>query len=533
MKVKSPYSYLIDMGEGNIRHVYANKIRKFVARIEGCGIIAENDTDFGRVMVPVSDVCNSGVPSDRLSDDQMGHLDAQQRVELLQLLDEFNDCFSDKPGLCEAVTHRIITSSDFVPKQMHPYRIPELLKPEVDRQIKELLDLGLIQPSVSPMASPIVCVSKKGGGVRLACDYRYLNSFTIGDAFPMSTVNETLMKIGTAKYISTFDAKSGYWQISVAAQDRWLTSFITHDGLYEWLRMPFGLKNAGATFVRAVRIVLHPVREFSASYVDDMGVGSENWTSHLSHIHQFLTIIRDVGMTLNLAKCDFAKPEVKFVGHLVGSGVRKPDPQRLEGISKMGKPQTKREVRKLLGALGYYREYIPRFAAIAKPLTDLTSKKSPKMLPWGEEHRRAFERLRDILCSSLELSVPKVGEPFILHSDASGCAVGATLGQLDDEGKEKPLAFASQKLTASQCSWSTIEREAYAIIWALNRFRDLIYGSKITAFCDHNPLQYIRECATKSSKLTRWALALQEYDVHLCYTKGSENVVADYLSRNV
>ena len=150
-----------------------------------------------------------------------------------------------------------------------------MLKDEVDRQIAELLSMGLIRRSNGPMASPIVCVAKKDGGVRIACDYCYLNTYTVGDAFPMATVNDTLNKLGFAKYISTFDAKSGYWQIPIREEDCWLTAFITHDGLYEWVRMPFGLKNAGATFIRAVRAVLQPTIEFSESYVDDMGVGSQ------------------------------------------------------------------------------------------------------------------------------------------------------------------------------------------------------------------------------------------------------------------
>jgi len=168
--------------------------------------------------------------------------------------------FVNKPGLCDVVEHHIVTTPQFVPKLMRPYRVPELLK--LDRQINELLDLGLIQPSNSPMASPIVCVAKKQGGVRIACDFRYVNSFTIGDAFPMPTANETLHKIGAAKFISTFDAKLGYWQIPLAKEDRCLTAFVTHDGLYKWVRMPFGLKNAGATFIRAVRMVLQPMRDF-------------------------------------------------------------------------------------------------------------------------------------------------------------------------------------------------------------------------------------------------------------------------------
>ena len=458
VKVKSPYSYLIDMGQGNIRHVHANKIRRYMARVQGCGVIADSDTDFGRVLIPGTVFNKNDLPSVRAESSMTEHLDERQQSELFQLLDEFADCFQEKPGLCEVVTHRIVTTPEFVPKQMRPYRVPEIFRSEVDRQIKELLDQGLIRPSLSPMASPIVCVAKKTGGVRIACDYRYLNSFTVSDAFPMSTINETLSKIGAARFISTFDAKSGYWQIPVAEQDRWLTAFVTHDGLYEWLRMPFGLKNAGATFVRAVRIVLQPIRDFSQSYVDDMGVGSNEWYEHLDHIRRFLSIMRSVGMTLNLAKCDFCKSEVKFVGHFVGSGIRRPDPQRLEGLAKMEQPRTKRELRKILGAFGYYRDYIPHFAEIVKPLTDLTSNKTPKVLPWEERHQVAFEHLRSELCSPHVLRTPRIGHPFVLHTDASGVAVGATLGQIDEEDVEQPLAFASQKLTETQCAWSTIER---------------------------------------------------------------------------
>jgi len=141
--------------------------------------------------------------------------------------------------------------------------------------------MQLIQPSTSPMASPIVCVLKKQGGIRLAVDYRYLNSFTVSDAFPMPTVNDCLLKLGAANFISTFDAKSGYWQLPVAEEDRWLTAFVTNDGLYKWVRMPFGLKNAGTTFVRAMRIMLSPIKDFTEAYVDDMGVGSASWKSHL------------------------------------------------------------------------------------------------------------------------------------------------------------------------------------------------------------------------------------------------------------
>jgi len=194
-------------------------------------------------------------------DDKIAHLQPDQQQEIHQLLNEFAEEFDDRPGRCDAVVHRIQTTDGFVPQHMRPYRVPDAFKMEVDRQIQDLLDKGLIRPSNSPMASPIVCVAKKDGGVRIAGDYRYLNLFTVGDAYPMPTIDEVLRSIGKGQFISTFDARSGFWQIPLAEEHRWLTAFVTHDVLYEWFRMPFGLKNAGATFGRAVRSMLRLIHE--------------------------------------------------------------------------------------------------------------------------------------------------------------------------------------------------------------------------------------------------------------------------------
>ena len=191
-------------------------------------------------------------------------------------------------------------------------------------------------------------------------------------------------------------------------EDRWLTAFVTDEGLYEWVPMPFGLRNAGATFERAITSILLPLQQFSGSYVDDMAVGSFDWSAHVTHLRQFLATIRAAGLTLSLAKCEFARSEVRLLGHLVGSGVKRADLQHLSAIATIPKPTTKRELRRLLGALGYYREYIPHFALIAKPLTDLTNKRAPCVIEWRRSMRghsspfkRSYALLRRWYCQIL------------------------------------------------------------------------------------------------------------------------------------
>jgi len=533
IRVRSPYSYDVEMPDGSRRQLHANKLRPFVARVQHIGIIKEQDRDFGVVEhVPISaDKQTESLPSQRITSDKLQHLEPQQRQALLAVLDDFADVFSDFPGLCTVVQHEIHVTSDFRPRMTRAYRVPEILKREIERQVDELLMAGFIVPSRSPMASGVVCVLKPDKSIRMACDYRYLNSYSIGDGHPMPVLSEVIYRVGQARYTTVCDAKSGYYQLLVKPEHRWLTAFTTHHGLWEWTRMPFGLKSAGNSFVRAVQAILHPIRDFSDSYVDDLSVFSDDFDGHLCHLRQFLTVVRASGLTLNLKKCSFAKQEVKYLGHIIGCGLHRPDPERLKAVAEMKPPTTKKQLRQVLGLLSYYRSYVKNFAEIAKPLTDLTGGKKPTALKWGDTEQRAFDTLRRLVCESPVCSVPVPGKPFNLYTDASAIMVGCQLAQCDDVGVEHPVAFASQKLTATQCAWSVIEREAFAIVWSLNRFRNIIFGSRITVFTDHNPLKFLSEGAPKSAKLTRWSLGLQEYDLILKYTRSACNSVADCLSR--
>jgi Reverse transcriptase (RNA-dependent DNA polymerase) len=265
--------------------------------------------------------------------------------------------FSETPGLCNQLQHEIKISDDFAPKRLKPYKIPEKFKPQVDREIQELLRLGLIQESNSPMTSPLVCIMKPNSNdIRLVVDFRYLNGYTIADPVGPPDMLSVIQRIGNAKYITTFDGKSSYWTIPIKPEDRWLTAFLCDDGSeYEWTRAAFGLKNSGSSFVRMLNKALQPIRQFAASFVDDCAIYSNEWEDHLKHVDRFLQVIQQCGLTLTLKKSEFAKSEVKFCGQIIGSGNRRIDPDKMRAISEIKKPENKRNVRQLLGIFGWYR----------------------------------------------------------------------------------------------------------------------------------------------------------------------------------
>jgi hypothetical protein len=567
VEIKSDYSYMVEI-DNAIYHIHANRLRKYNVRVDevncayaslpvvesgmvnecNCAVIYERDTDFGNIEVvnpPGEQMYNSELlPSQRVSEEQVNHLAPWQRKQLFAVLDKYAMCFSESPGLCNVIQHEIPVTADFKPKRLPAYRVPENLKESVNTQIKQLLDLGIIKPSKSPMSSPVVCVIKgqkpidgkiTPDKVRICVNYQYVNKFTVPDVLPLPNISEVIQRVGNAKFISLFDARSGYHQLPVKFDDQWLTGFVCDLGFFEFTRCPFGMRSSGASFVRAIHEIINPIREFVEAYVDDMAVYSDDWTKHLNHINEYLLHIKNSGLTLNLSKCEFAKPEIKYVGHIVGSGKRLPDPEKVEAVMNLKVPESKKQVRQIMGLFSHFRDYIPLFSEVAKPITDLTLKRVPSRVPWGREQQNSFDDLKHLLCRAVQqpLSIIVPGRPFCLYVDASDYAVGCVLGQCDVTGKEQPVAFASSKFTTTQCNWATIEKEAYACIWALQKYRHWLFGSVTTLYSDHNPLTYLSESSPKSAKLMRWALALQEFNILFRYRAGRLNQAADCVSRMV
>lgn len=290
----------------------------------------------------------------------------------------------------------------------------------------------------------------------------------------------------------------------------------------------------GVMFTRAMQDLLRPHKQYADAYVDDAAIMSMSFLEHMGHLDKVLGAFEEVSMMLKLRKASFCKPAIKFLGHVVGSSRKSIAEDRVVAIHALPEPSTKRQLCGYLGLANFFRQFIPSFAQIAFPLTEMTKKDAPAVVKFNDQQRAAFLAIKNALCEATSPYVPSNTKPFILRTDASDIAIGGCLAQLDDKGVEHPAAFMSIKLTPAQRRYSTIEREALAIVLCLARWDWMLFASHIDLYCDHNPLSYVVTGAVNSSKLTRWALAISRYDIDISfnYIAGPLNVVSDYLTHS-
>ena len=348
------------------------------------------------------------------------------------------------------------------------------------------------------------------------------------DAYPMPRMEEMFESIGSATVVSTLDLASGYWQIPLAPGSREKTAFATPFGLFVFEVMPFGLHNAPAIFQRMMDHVLRDCQDFARAYINNIAVFSHSWEEYLSHLQQFFNRLQLAGLTVKLKKCRFGGQEVSYLGHVIGGGRLLADPTKLQAVRDYPRPVTKRDVRAFLGLVGYYRRFIPHFATVAAPLTDLTCKCRLQHVTWNAETEIAFQKLKDLLVETPVLGVADPSRSYVLQCDASERGLGAVLSQADRQGDEHPIAYASRKLLPRETKYSTIEKNVWPS--ALKFFHIYLYGQSFVIQTDHQPLAWLQRMKNSNSRLTRWALAVQPYCLTLVHRKGADNGNADGLS---
>jgi transposase InsO family protein len=457
-------------------------------------------------------------------------LSDEQRRQVTQLLTEYRNQLSDVPGRSTLGFHDI-KLTDSKPIRSRPYPVPHALRETIKKEVKTMLDLGVIEESESPYASPLCIVVKPDGTNRCCVDMRKLNQITVFDAEPTPIQDEIFSKLVNDNFFTKIDMSKGYWQVPMSEDAKPMTAFITHDGLYQFKVMPFGLVNSSASFSRLMRKLLRGIKCVD-NYIDDILIHTPTWEEHIEKLAEVLERVRKANMTARPSKCYVGYDKVEFLGHVVGNGQLQPNPSKLEAIRDAPRPQTKTQLRSLLGLLNYYRSFIPNFAAIASPLTDKTRKGEPNRIKWDDSQELAFKTLKVKLTQSPILHLPDIDKQFILRTDASEVGIGAVLLQ-EFDGEKFPIAYASRKLNKAQRNYSVMEKESLAVVWGVQKFEPYLYGREFMLETDHQPLLCMQRSKVANGRIMRWALALQPYRYRMVAIKGKDNVGADYLSRSI
>lgn len=458
------------------------------------------------------------------------HLTRMQQTRLNALLERNLALIGNGLG-CTDVTAHVINATGPPIKQRY-YPLSPVMQAHVNKELDEMMKLGVIEKSKSPWSSPIVLVKKKNGDYRFCVDFRKLNAVTEKDGYPLPYVNHTLDKLKDAHYLSTVDIKSAYWQVPVSEESRKYTAFtVPGQGLFQFRRMPFGLHNAPATWQRLIDSVLGPELEpYVLVYLDDIVIVTKTFEEHLKILEEVFKRLRDAKLTISIEKCHFCRPELKYLGYVVDKNGLHCDPDKVKAMLEIPPPNTVKEVRSVIGTFSWYRRFIPDFSTLISPLTALL-KKNRKFV-WTEECETAFHKIKECLVTAPILNCPDYDLPFVVQTDASGYGLGAVLTQPHPDG-DRVISYLSRSLTRQERNFSTTERECLAVLWAIEKLRPYLEGVPFTVITDHYSLVWLQNLQGPSGRLARWAVRLQQYDFKIVHRKGKNHIVPDTLSRSV
>nr|XP_027068970.1 uncharacterized protein LOC113694266 [Coffea arabica] len=441
-----------------------------------------------------------------------------------------------------------VLEEDAKPVRQAQRRLNPLKMEVVKKEILKLLDVGIIFAiSDSPWVSPVQVVPKKAGvtveanqtgelvsvrkptGWRQCIDYRRLNAVTKKDHFPLPFIDQMVERLAGRAYYCFLDGFSGYFQIAIAPEDQEKTTFTCPFGTFAYRRMPFGLCNAPATFQRCmVSIFSEYVEKIIEVFMDDFSVYGDSFDTCLDNLKLILIRCIETNLVLNWKKCHFMVEHGIVLGHIVSSKGIEVDKAKIDIISALPYPASVREVRSFLGHAGFYRRFLKDFSKIGAPLFQLLQK--DVTFEFNDKCEKAFDKLKELLTSPPIIQPPDWSLPFEIMCDASDHAVGAVLGQRVGKAAQV-IYYASRALNGAQLNYSTTEKELLAVIFALEKFRSYLLGAKVIVFSDHAALRYLMTKKDAKPRLIRWILLLQEFDLEIRDKRGSENLVADHLSR--
>ena len=457
----------------------------------------------------------------------------QHNYAIISLLEEYKTLFSQSEndiGRIKGAEHFIRLKENSRPIARRPYRHSIADLTEIRRQVSALLAKGLIRESNSPYAFPCTLAGKSDGTKRLCCDYRPVNADTIDEREPLPIVQDVIDQLATAKIFTTLDMAWGYWQIAMHPDSIEKTAFITPDGHYEWLVLPFGLKNAPPTFQRTIRRVLgNLVNHGVIPYLDDIIIYAENEQEHLTLLRGVFNRLLNANIKLRLEKCRFAQHEVEYLGFVVSHGQQKPSPSKTAALDNFPAPTDVKSLQRFLGLANWFRRFVHNFSKIAEPLTRLTRKGVDWQ--WTLIEQNSFETIKRALTSSPVIAIYRPDKPVSLHTDACKIGIGAILMQPDDEGNNRVVAYYSRRLNCHEERYATWEQEVLAVVESMEHFHVYVHGKHTDIYSDHKALKWLHDIKKPSSRLFRWSVRLSVYSYTIHHRSGSKNEAADAFSR--
>jgi hypothetical protein len=452
-----------------------------------------------------------------------------EKDRLIGIYNKYRKVFSNNPGCAKGFICKlqIKPNSKFT---RHEYPVPQKYKDQVNEQINEMLDKGIIEVSKSDYVCPLVVIPKQDGSVRVCLDCREVNKIIVNEFNAPEGINELIRRFDGVKYFSSFDATAGYWQVSLHPDSRKYVSFIFGGRCYSFKRLPFGLINSASIFIRCLDQILGPqIRQFITIYIDDILVHSDNWDTHCERIEMLLERLDEHNIKLKPSKSTFITQKTKFLGYILSLDGLEMDPEKIQCILDFPKPKNLKQLQSFLGMTNYYRSFQKNYSELTGRFGHILSKKNKWI--WTEEENKVFEEIKSRFLENVMLKHPDYSRKFYMETDASKIAVGAMIYQYNEKEEKKVIAFGSRTLSKTEKNYTITEQELLAVVFAVTKFRTMLLGHEIIVRTDHKAISFFKKCKIGTGRLARWILTLQNYNIEFEYIKGSENTVADVLSR--
>ena len=438
---------------------------------------------------------------------------------------------------CNFVEHEIELEEGAVPHREGARRMTPHKSEACRAEIEMLLEYDMIEPSKSPWACGVVMAKKKGGQLRFCCDFRYLNAVTIEDAYPIPRIDESLSKLGDAKFFTTLDLGSAFWQVPLRKKDREKTGFACELGLYQWKRMPFGLCNATATFQRLMAQALTRVTKKYGNlvmcYVDDVVIATPTLEDHIDRLDEVFGCMKRAGLKCKPSKCEILRDSTKYLGRMVDRHGVRPDPEATEAVLTWKAPRTDTQLMSFLGFANYYREFIKGYADKVYPMQKLMRNKGKKF-EWNDEAQVAFENIKRELCEAPVLGMPTEKGMYVLDTDASVVAISGILHQEQEwNGRTvlRPIAYGSTVLSDTEMKYGAPKAEMFAVVTFVEKYRAYLGSAPFKLRVDNRALSWLKTYSMDQSYIGRWIVRLDGYHMIIEHRMRDKHQNADSLSK--